>query len=77
VGVAKSNLAERLVFSFFILSKTAFTISLWDRVVVKTGHEAILTTTIDQESDSTKVTFTLNGVPTGLEDEIRNNIEGY
>ncbi|THH16146.1 hypothetical protein EW146_g4433 [Bondarzewia mesenterica] len=41
------------------------------------GHEAILTTTLAQATDSTKVTFSLDGVPTGMEDEIRRNIEGY
>jgi len=41
------------------------------------GHTATLTTTIVQSSDSTKVTFSLAGVPTGLEDEIRRNLEGY
>jgi len=42
-----------------------------------TGHEATLTTTLDQSTDSTKVKFTLVGVPTGMEDEIKRNIEGY
>ena len=41
------------------------------------GHEATLTTTFDQSTDSTKVTFTLTGVPKGMEDELRRNIEGY
>jgi activator of HSP90 ATPase len=41
------------------------------------GHEAILTTSLDQSSDSTKIKFTLAGVPTGMEDEIKRNIEGY
>ncbi|EAU88891.2 chaperone activator [Coprinopsis cinerea okayama7 len=41
------------------------------------GHEATLTTTFDQSTDSTKVTFSLAGVPTGMEDELRRNIEGY
>jgi len=40
-------------------------------------HVATLTTTLDQSTDSTKVTFTLEGVPTGLEDEMRRNLEGY
>ncbi len=42
-----------------------------------TGHEATLTTALDQSTDSTKVTFTLDGVPTGMEDETRRNLEGY
>jgi len=42
-----------------------------------TGHEATLTTVFDQSTDSTKVTFTLDGVPTGMEDETRRNLEGY
>ncbi|KAK7057552.1 hypothetical protein R3P38DRAFT_3304025 [Favolaschia claudopus] len=41
------------------------------------GHYATLTTTIAQGSDSSTVTFVLNGVPTGMEDEIKRNIEGY
>jgi len=41
------------------------------------GHEAILTTTLNQSSDSTTVKFALNGVPLGMEDEIKKNIEGY
>ncbi|KAI0273493.1 activator of Hsp90 ATPase [Gloeopeniophorella convolvens] len=41
------------------------------------GHAATLTTTLDQSTDSTKVTFSLDGVPTGLEDETRRNLEGY
>jgi len=46
-------------------------------VLLLIGHDAVLTTTIDQETDTTKVTFKLDGVPTGLEDEIRANLEGY
>jgi len=41
------------------------------------GHEATLTTTFEQSSDSTKVTFTLAGVPKGMEDELERNIDGY
>ncbi|KAG9005812.1 hypothetical protein FRB94_003882 [Tulasnella sp. JGI-2019a] len=41
------------------------------------GHAATLTTTLNQGSDSTKVVFELAGVPTGQEDEIRNNLNGY
>jgi len=41
------------------------------------GHEATHTITFVQGSDSTKVTFTLSGVPTGQEDELRRNLEGY
>ncbi|KAJ7782704.1 activator of Hsp90 ATPase [Mycena metata] len=41
------------------------------------GHHATLTTSIVQGSDSTTVTFVLDGVPTGMEDEIKRNIEGY
>lgn len=42
-----------------------------------TGHDATLTTTLVQSDDSTKVTFSLAGVPTGLEDELTRNLEGY
>ncbi|KAI0034027.1 activator of Hsp90 ATPase [Vararia minispora EC-137] len=41
------------------------------------GHEATLTTRLAQATDSTTVTFTLEGVPTGMEDELRRNLEGY
>ncbi|TFK36364.1 activator of Hsp90 ATPase [Crucibulum laeve] len=41
------------------------------------GHSATLTTTLDQSTDSTKVKFNLTGVPTGTEDEIKRNLEGY
>ncbi|TFY76318.1 hypothetical protein EWM64_g7695 [Hericium alpestre] len=40
-------------------------------------HEAVLTTRLEQLTDSTKVTFSLDGVPTGMENEIRQNVEGY
>ncbi|KAJ7647668.1 hypothetical protein FB45DRAFT_894104 [Roridomyces roridus] len=42
-----------------------------------TGHFAKLTTTINQGSDASTVTFVLDGVPTGMEDEIKRNLEGY
>ncbi|KAG8901697.1 hypothetical protein FRB99_005169 [Tulasnella sp. 403] len=41
------------------------------------NHFATLTTTLTQGSDSTNVVFALSGVPTGQEDEIRNNLNGY
>jgi len=41
------------------------------------GHHATLTTTIDQGRDSSTVTFVMDGVPVGMEDEIKRNIEGY
>ncbi|KAJ7496932.1 activator of Hsp90 ATPase [Mycena latifolia] len=41
------------------------------------GHYATLTTTIVQGSDSSTVTLVLDGVPTGMEDEIKRNVEGY
>jgi activator of HSP90 ATPase len=40
-------------------------------------HYATLTTELDQQEDSTKLVFTLKGVPKGIEDEIERNIEGY
>lgn len=40
-------------------------------------HSATLTTTLEQSDDSTKVNFSLSGVPKGMEDEIQRNIEGY
>jgi len=41
------------------------------------GHEATLTTTLDQSPESTTVKFTLNGVPLGKEGDIKRNLEGY
>ncbi|GJE96420.1 activator of Hsp90 ATPase [Phanerochaete sordida] len=41
------------------------------------GHFATLTTTLDQGSDHTKVTWSLAGVPLGMEEEINRNINGY
>ncbi|EJF66310.1 hypothetical protein DICSQDRAFT_78669 [Dichomitus squalens LYAD-421 SS1] len=40
-------------------------------------HTATLTTTLDQGSDSTKVTWQLDGVPLGIEEEITRNLNGY
>ena len=40
-------------------------------------HTATLTTTLDQGSDSTKVTWQLDGIPLGMEDEITRNLQGY
>lgn len=40
-------------------------------------YEATLTITLNQSSDSTTVTFTLDGVPKGMEDEVGRNLEGY
>ncbi|KAG5220897.1 activator of Hsp90 ATPase [Salix suchowensis] len=44
---------------------------------LSTGHSATLTTTLEQGSDSTKITLSLAGVPTGSEEEITRNLEGY
>ncbi|KAI0332600.1 hypothetical protein GY45DRAFT_1298801 [Cubamyces sp. BRFM 1775] len=41
------------------------------------GHAATLTTTLEQGSDSTKVTWALDGVPLGMEEEITRNLQGY
>jgi activator of HSP90 ATPase len=41
------------------------------------GHSGTLTITLAQSFDSTQVTFSLSGVPTGLEDTIKQNIEQY
>ena len=42
-----------------------------------TGHDATLTTTLDQSSDSTMVKFTLKGVPSGEADDVKSKFEGY
>ncbi|KAG8689145.1 hypothetical protein FRC08_011075 [Ceratobasidium sp. 394] len=61
------------------LQKPTKIVSTWklDSPSWPAGHEGQLTTTLDQQSDSTKVEFKLSGVPRGMEDEIRKNIEGY
>ncbi|KAF8808998.1 chaperone activator [Phlegmacium glaucopus] len=41
------------------------------------GHDAILTTTFKQSTETTKVIFSLAGVPLGMEDQIKRNLEGY
>jgi len=41
------------------------------------GHYATLTTTFAQESSSTKLSLVLDGVPLGMEEETRRNLEGY
>ncbi|TDL24729.1 hypothetical protein BD410DRAFT_785430 [Rickenella mellea] len=41
------------------------------------GHKASLMIKLVQSDDSTKVTLSLVGVPKGLEDEIKHNLEGY
>lgn len=41
------------------------------------GHQATLTTTFDQSTDSTKIEWSLSGVPSGSEDEIERNLKGY
>ncbi|KAF8992454.1 hypothetical protein BDQ17DRAFT_1253906, partial [Cyathus striatus] len=41
------------------------------------GHNAMLTTTLNQSSDLTKVMFHLSSVPLGMQDKIKQNIEGY
>ncbi|KAG8217695.1 hypothetical protein J3R82DRAFT_5851 [Butyriboletus roseoflavus] len=55
-----------------IVQTWALTSPIWP-----SEHEATLTTTLEESSDSTKVTFTLAGVPKGLEDELGRNIDGY
>lgn len=41
------------------------------------GHEGILTVSLDQGSDSTKVEFRLEGVPKGKEREIESNLQAF
>jgi activator of HSP90 ATPase len=41
------------------------------------GHDAILTTPLNQSTETTKVIFSLAGVPLGMQDEIKRNLEGY
>lgn len=41
------------------------------------NHYGTLTTTFNQESDSTNVEFSLKGVPKGKEEEVERGLEGY
>ncbi|KAF8310566.1 hypothetical protein DL93DRAFT_2062011 [Clavulina sp. PMI_390] len=41
------------------------------------GHEAQLTTTLEESTDSTKLKLELQGVPKGQEDEMERNLIGY
>lgn len=43
----------------------------------RAGHSATLTTTLEQGSDSTKVSWRLEGVPLGMEEETQRNLQGY
>ncbi|KAF5387035.1 hypothetical protein D9615_001566 [Tricholomella constricta] len=62
-------------------------VSLTPREIVQTwalqsptwpaGHTGTLTTTLEQSTDSTHVKLSLAGVPTGIEEEIKRNLEGY
>lgn len=47
------------------------------QITLRKEHSAILTITLDQSTDSTKMTLSLDGVPTGMQDEIKRNLEGY
>lgn len=73
-GHCKARLGQRVKPRFPGISLSA---SSDTRSWLFTGHAATLTTVLDQSTDSTKVTFTLDGVPTGMEDETRRNLEGY
>jgi activator of HSP90 ATPase len=50
---------------------------LIDNIPGHQGHSGTLTTSLEQSFDSTQVTFSLAGVPAGLEDTIKQNIEQY
>lgn len=73
-GHCKARPGQRVKLQFPGISSSA---SSDTRAWLFTGHAATLTTVLDQSTDSTKVTFTLDGVPTGMEDETRRNLEGY
>ena len=71
MGTVQSHLAIRCALC-------EFSPGLKSRVSYHTeGHFATLTTAMDQSSDHTKVTWTLSGVPVGMEDEINRNLNGY
>ncbi|PAV23969.1 activator of Hsp90 ATPase [Pyrrhoderma noxium] len=55
-----------------IVQKWALSSPTWP-----TGHAATLTFSFDQSSESTKLTISLDGVPKGMEEEIKRNLEGY
>ena len=73
MGTAKSHLAFRYVpLSPFTPIKKALTLEL-----PPVDHTATMPTSLAHSSDSTKVTFRLEGVPSGMEEEIKRNVEGY
>ena len=71
MGTVEPNMAFRYtLFAVRVLGSFADRLAFLD-------HFAKLTTTLDQGSDSTKVTWTLEGVPLGMEEEINRNLNGY
>lgn len=71
MGIGKSDVAFRLVIFLGLCAVTTLICSC------AIEHYATLEATLEQSTDSTKLTLSLKGVPTGMEDEIKRNLEGY
>lgn len=69
------GLVQPIVALWYVRIASSFLRSLYHLSPV--GHFATLTTTLEQSTDHTKVTWSLTGVPLGMEDEINRNINGY
>jgi hypothetical protein len=46
-------------------------------LISELDYEAKLTTTLEEQLDSTKLLLELEGVPKGQEDELERNLMGY
>ncbi|QRV72741.1 activator of 90 kDa heat shock protein ATPase [Ceratobasidium sp. AG-Ba] len=79
VGGAVSMFGGGVTGKYTELQKPTKIVSTWklDSPNWPAGHEGQLTITLNQQSDSTKTEFKLSGVPRGMEDETRKNLEGY
>lgn len=49
----------------------------WKLPIWPSDHAGMLTTTLTQGTNSIKVSFELDGVLTGMQDEIQRNLDGY
>lgn len=68
-GVYQVLHGRQVSYGAFIIIKTLLSLVV--------DHNATLTTTLNEKVDSTTMTLSLNGVPLGMEDEIKRNLEGY
>lgn len=49
----------------------------WRTATWPEGHHGVLTTTLTQSDDSTRLELTLSGVPVGEEDQAEQGLETY